>query len=136
MYDFKIITSLVIRDKKGKFLLGKRSIGEDVFPGLWSIPGGKVERSPRQLNILENNVQKEVMEEFGITVEVNRYVQSHNDGKDKIYIIFEGHIIKGKPMALEDTEEVKWFDFKDLTREMLCPEVYDILRKVKVYKGD
>lgn len=130
MYDFKIITSLVIVDKKGNFLLGKRSMKEDVFPGLWSIPGGKVEHGPAQRDVLENNVKKEVLEEFGVEVEVDKYVQSHSNGKDKIYAIFLGHIIKGTPKPLEDTDEIRWFKFEDLKKETLCPEVYDILKKI------
>lgn len=128
MYNFKIITSLVIQNLEGDFLLGKRSMDEDVFPGLWSIPGGKVEHGPLQRNILENNVKKEVLEEFGVEVEVDSYIQSHSDGNDKIYIIFFGHIVKGTPQPLEDTDKVEWFRFKDLREEALCPEVYDILK--------
>ena len=131
MYEFKVITSIVLVDNKGRFLLGKRSMTEDVFPGLWSIPGGKVEHGPEQMNVLENNAQKEVLEEFGVDVAVDAYVQSHSDGKGKIYAIFKGHIIKGEPQALEDTDEVRWFTFEELVPETLCPRVYDILKKVK-----
>lgn len=134
MYEFKIITSLVIIDKEGRFLLGKRSEDEDVFPGLWSIPGGKVEHGPMQKDVLENNLKKEVLEEFGVEVEIEDYIKSHSDGKDKIYVEFLGHIVKGIPKPLEDTEKVKWFKFKELKRNMLCPEVYDILKKVSQRK--
>lgn len=70
------------------------------------------------------------MEEFGVEVRIDSYVQSHSNGKDKIYIIFLGHITKGTPIPLEDTDEIKWWDFKDFKRKMLCPEVYDFLKKV------
>lgn len=131
MYNFKIITSIVIQDEKGRFLLGKRSMDEDVFPGLWSIPGGKVEHGPVQHDVLEKNVQKEVEEEMGVEVNVDSYVQSHSDGKGKIYIIFKGHITKGTPQALEDTEKVDWFTFEEVKEDTLCPEVYGILTKCK-----
>jgi len=130
MYEFKVITSLVIQDKKGRFLLGKRSMKEDVFPGLWSVPGGKVE-SPLPLHeVLEKNVKKEVVEEFGVEVEVLDYIESHSDGKGKIYVEFTGKIVKGKPRPLEDTDEIKWFKFEELEKDKLCPEVYNILKKV------
>ena len=135
MYEFKIITSLVITDADGKFLLGKRSMDEDVFPGLWSIPGGKVEHGPIQRDVFEKNVKKEVLEEFGVRVAVTDYVQSHSNGKDKVYVIFAGHITEGNPEPLEDTDEVRWFKFEELNEEDLCPEVYDVLNKVKELKS-
>ncbi|MFH1064179.1 MAG: NUDIX domain-containing protein [Candidatus Woesearchaeota archaeon] len=134
MYEFKIITSMVIQDKDGRFLLGKRSMDEDVFPGLWSIPGGKVEHGPEELDVLEKNVQKEVLEEFGIGVEVEKYVQSHSDGKGKIYIIFSGRMTEGIPTALEDTDKVEWFRLSDIDEKVLCPRVYEILKKADLNK--
>src|SRR4030042_730673 len=131
MYEFKIITSVIITDKRGRFLLGKRSMKEDVFPGLWSIPGGKVESPLIVQDVLEKNAKKEVMEEFGVEVEITGYAESHSDGKGKVYIIFFGKIIKGGPKPLEDTDEVRWFWFEDLEKEKLCPEVYDVLKKVR-----
>jgi ADP-ribose pyrophosphatase YjhB (NUDIX family) len=130
MYEFKIITSLVILDEQKRFLLGKRSMKEDVFPGLWSIPGGKVESPLPIHDVLEKNVKKEVLEEFGVEVEVTGYVQSHSNGENKVYVIFLGKIVKGKPRPLEDTDEVRWFRFEELEKNKLCPEVYDILKKV------
>lgn len=136
MYEFKIITSVVISDESGRFLLGKRSMKEDVFPGLWSIPGGKCELPLPMHDVLEINAKKEVMEEFGVEVEIDSYIESHSDGKNKIYVEFLGKITKGKPKPLEDTDEVRWFRFEELEKDKLCPEVYEILRKVtKRLKG-
>ena len=86
MYEFKIITSLVIVDKDNKILLGKRSEDEDVFPGLWSVPGGKVEHGPAMIDVLEDNIKKEMLEEIGVEVQIDEYIQSHSDGKGKISV--------------------------------------------------
>jgi len=130
MYEFKIITSLVIVNEEGSFLLGKRSMDEDVFPGLWSIPGGKVEHGPAIREVFEDNVEKEVLEEFGVKVVVESYIQSHSNGKGKVYVIFQGKITEGKSQPLEDTDEVAWFKLEDVDEKKLCPEVYDTLKKV------
>jgi 8-oxo-dGTP diphosphatase len=130
MYEFKIITSVVIMDEKKRFLLGKRSMREDVFPGLWSIPGGKVETPLPIRDVLEKNAKKEVMEELDVEIEITNYVQSHSNGENKVYVIFLGKIVKGKPRPREDTDEVRWFRFEELEKEKLCPEVYDVLKKV------
>lgn len=133
MFDLRVITSVVLVDEEGRFLLGKRSMDEDVFPGLWSVPGGKVEHGDGTPvhDVLEKNVQKEIKEEVGVDVEVDDYIQSHSDGKNKIYIIFKGHITDGTPEPLDETEEVRWFSFDELEPEKLCPEVYDFLKKVR-----
>ncbi|MFP4424406.1 MAG: NUDIX hydrolase [Candidatus Woesearchaeota archaeon] len=129
MYEVKVITSAVIENNK-KFLLGKRSMSEDVFPGLWSIPGGKVESPENKVGILEENCIREVEEEMGCTVRITGYVQSHGDGKNKVYIIFRGEVKKGEPKPLEDTEEVAWFSMEEIEgmKEQLCPRVYEILK--------
>ncbi len=134
MYEFKIITSAVIVNDKREFLLGKRSMDEDVFPGLWSIPGGKVEHGPAQREVLESNVKKEVLEEFGVEIEISSYIQSHSNGEGKIYIIFLGKLLNGTPKPLEDTDEVSWVKFENVKADTLCPEVYDILKKVNIMR--
>jgi len=70
------------------------------------------------------------LEEIGVEVEVLDYIESHSDGKGKIYVEFLGRIVKGRPRPLEDTDEVRWFKFEELKKDKLCPEVYDVLKKV------
>lgn len=131
MYEVKVITSVVV-EKDGKFLLGKRSMSEDVFPGIWSIPGGKVETPENKVGILEENCIREVEEEMGCTVRVTGYVQSHGDGKNKVYVIFRGELEQGEPKPLEDTDEVAWLSMGEIEnmKDHICPRVYDILRKM------
>jgi 8-oxo-dGTP diphosphatase len=126
-YEFKIITSMIIRDDRGRFLLGKRSMDEEVFPGLWSIPGGKVEHGPAMSGVLEDNVKKEVLEEFGCDVAVDSYFESHSDGKGKVYVVFLGHITNGVPQPLEDTDAVEWFTLTQVRDVELTPPVWDLL---------
>ena len=38
--------STIIFNKKDQVLLGKRSMSEDVYPGLWCVPGGKIDVEP------------------------------------------------------------------------------------------
>ena len=92
MSNFKIITSIVLINEEGEFLLGKRSMDEDVFPGLWSIPGGKVEIANMEIHILENNVKREVLEEFGIEV----YIGASGTVKDAINSFKQGILKKAE----------------------------------------
>ncbi|MEA3229309.1 MAG: NUDIX domain-containing protein [archaeon] len=78
------VTAIIIRD--GKFLIAKRSLDEKAFPGLWTVPGGKIEINDYKklpmdtgshwYNIFENALRREVREETGIEIENIRYLTS------------------------------------------------------------
>jgi len=67
-------------------LLVRRSLEEAAFPGLWTVPGGKLNRddyenSPKDTpdhwyNVLEKLLQREVEEEVGLKIKNIRYLLS------------------------------------------------------------
>lgn len=124
--------STIIFNNKGQVLLGKRSMDEDVYPGLWCIPGGKIDIEPCEDGIIEKNLKREVKEEMGIEIEPIFYLTSNclvNGDEAKLYLIFVSEHVSGSPMALDGTEEVRWFNFEELTPEMLTPRTYDNIHK-------
>lgn len=124
--------STIIFNHKGQVLLGKRSMDEDVYPGLWCIPGGKIDVEPCEDGIIENNLKREVKEEMGIEIEPIFYLTSNclvNGDEAKLYLIFVSEHVSGNPLALDGTEEVRWFNFEELTPEMLTPRTYDNIHK-------
>lgn len=126
---FKVIVSAVIINDSSQVLLGKRSDDEEVFPGLWGIPGGKVEASASQKNILEETLVREAKEEMGILIKPIRVLETdckiNENNKGKIYVIYLAELVSGEPKPLEDTTEVKWWDIADLKEEMLTPGTLD-----------
>ena len=119
--------STIIFNRQGQVLLGKRSMDEDVYPGLWGIPGGKIDVTEFENGIVEHNLYREVKEEMGITIKIVDYLSSNSleaEGQAKLYLIFISEYISGTPQALEDTVEVRWFDPKELTPAMLTPKTY------------
>lgn len=129
-----VIVSTVIFNEKKQVLLGKRSMSEDVYPGLWGIPGGKVEVEGCDDDIIEKNLKREVKEEMGIEISPLFFLASNclvNGDKTKLYLNFVSEYISGEPEALEDTEEVKWFEVGDLTEEMLTPKTYENILKAQ-----
>ena len=36
-----VITAIIVKD--GKYLITRRSLGKKRFPGMWTVPGGKLE---------------------------------------------------------------------------------------------
>lgn len=124
--------STIIFNNKGQVLLGKRSMNEDVYPGLWCIPGGKIDVEPCEDGIIENNLKREVKEEMGIEIEPIFYLTSNclvGGDEAKLYLIFVSEHVSGNPQGLNDTEEVRWFNFEELTPETLTPRTYDNIHK-------
>src|SRR3989344_4487038 len=78
------ITAIVNKD--GKYLITKRSMTKERFPGKWTVPGGHLEPEdymsyPKDTdecwyNVLEKALAREVMEEVGLEVENVRYLTS------------------------------------------------------------
>ena len=130
MRDFyKVIASCVITDSQNRVLLGKRSMSEEVFPGLWGIPGGKVEYDAISKQVLEDNLVREAREEMGIEIRPEKYLCSNfNKEGTKLYIIFTAKHVSGEPRALEDTEEVKWWNVDDIRSLDLTPNTLDNIK--------
>ena len=81
---YVVATAIIVKDSK--FLLLKRANHEKVFPGRWTVPGGKLERDDYEnkpkdsedawYHIGEKLVEREVMEEAGIKVKDVKYATS------------------------------------------------------------
>ena len=65
---------------------------------------------------------------MGIEIDPKFYLASNclvKDNESKLYLVFVSEHVSGKPLPLEDTEEVKWFNVIDLSPEMLTPKTYE-----------
>ncbi len=78
------VTGIIVKD--GKYLITKRSDKEKVFPGFWTVPGGRLERgdyinNPKDTgdawyNVLEKVLERELKEETGIIIKNSCYLLS------------------------------------------------------------
>lgn len=106
--------------KKGdKYLLARRGMNEVHMPGIWSIPGGKVDECGETVNILQDTLKREVLEEVGleITYEIDlvfNNIFKRSDGASVVGLTFLCHWKSGEAKPLEDTSEVKWFTLTEL----------------------
>jgi 8-oxo-dGTP pyrophosphatase MutT (NUDIX family) len=128
-----VVTGIVIKD--GKYLLAKRSLKEAAFPGLWTVPGGKLnrsdyEKSPKDTsdhwyNVLEKLLQREVQEEVGLKIKNIRYLLSltyiRSDNIPTLIISLFCDYASGKVKLCQDLIEYAWVDTKELKKYELVP---------------
>lgn len=86
--------------------------------GFWHLPGGRVEFGERA----DDTLARELEEELGITAQTCGH---HADlitedivigeGRHVICLRFSTYIIRGTPVALDGTEKVSWFSYKEMT---------------------
>lgn len=108
---------VMVRNEKGKFLLGLRTKNSRNEAGKWTFPGGCVEFG----ETLEQAVVRETREEYGIEVEPLRLLKviNHFPPAEKqhwVNPIFEARLVKGKPKTMEPNKisKVAWFSLTDL----------------------
>ena len=131
-FTFKIVLASVIFNKKGKVLLAKRSEDEEILPGYWGIPGGKMEVNDTEDDAIEKELKREVKEEVGIEIKSLVYIESHSYKNEKIHICFTSDLKSGEPLALDETEKVGWFNLAEAKKLKLTP--YTLERITRAYK--
>ena|SRR3989344_8971391 len=123
-----VVAVFAFVEKKGKILMAKRSKEDPQAPGVWSVPGGKVEEDLGH-NILLKTLKREVKEEVGIEIEDE--IEFISD--DGFYRVSGHHVVglvflckwkKGVAKPLEDQEEVRWFTKDELKTFKELPDYF------------
>lgn len=134
------ITAIIVKD--GKYLITRRSPHKRRFPGMWTVPGGKLETEdyinlPKDTtdywyNVLEKVLRREVREEVGLDITNITYVTSlatvHSDGNPSLVIScladYEAGDIILKP---DETDEFQWVSLEEAKSYDLIDGIYDEL---------
>ncbi|MEK7535645.1 MAG: NUDIX domain-containing protein [Patescibacteria group bacterium] len=116
-----VITAIV--EKDGKYLITRRSANKKRFPGMWTVPGGKLEVSdysggPKDTkdywyNVLEKTLAREVKEEVGLEIKDIDYLTSfatvHADGSPSIGISCLAKYVGGEvTLQTEEADAHAW----------------------------
>lgn len=135
-----VITAIVVKD--GKYLVTRRSPNKKRFPGMWTVPGGKLETSdyinlPKETenywyNVLEKTLRREVREEVGIEIENIEYVTSlatiHADGSPSLVISCMADYVSGDIKLQEgETDQFAWVSLDEAKNYNLIDGIYDEL---------
>lgn len=123
-----LVNRSFVINKNGELLLIKRTINERVGPGLWEIPGGKLDEGQDISHALE----REVFEETNLLVTPllrTGYFESeiiaNGPYKGMPYIVIVGisKVVAGTVKISEEHDEFCWVKFKDFNKYALRPEV-------------
>ncbi len=107
-YDPKVATAMILA-RDGKVLLVRR--GTEPGLGLWSLPGGYVDRG----EVVEEAAVREVWEETGLRTETARLVGVFSEkGSPVVLVVYAGEIVEGEPQARDEVMEVGFFAVGEL----------------------
>lgn len=133
-----VITAIVVKD--GKYLVTRRSATKPRFPGMWTVPGGKLEPSdytslPKDskeywYNVLEQVLRREVREEVGLEIGNVEYVTSlatvHADGAPSLVISCMADYVSGEVTLQEiETDRFAWVSLEEAKGYDLIDGIYD-----------
>ena len=101
--DPKVAVAAIIPMDSGIVLL-KRAIEPQL--GKWSFPSGYVDRGEK----LEKALEREVLEECGLVVDVGRLVGVYSDeGQAVVLIVYQADVVDGELMAGDETSDARVF---------------------------
>ena len=141
------ITAIIIKD--GKYLITRRSSNKKRFPGMWTVPGGRLEAKdylalPKDTefywyNVLERVLVREVMEEVGLTIKNVEYLTSlatvHQDGSPSIVISCIADYVDGEVvLQQEEADEYKWVSTEESKQYPLIDGIYEEFVQIDEWK--
>ncbi len=134
------ITAIIVKD--GKYLVTRRSATKKRFPGMWTVPGGKLETDdyvgmPKDTkhywyNVLERVLRREVREEVGLEIGNIEYVTSlatvHRDGNPSLVISCVADYVSGEVILKKDEADAfEWVTLEEAKTYELIDGIYDEL---------
>jgi 8-oxo-dGTP diphosphatase len=117
------VRAVVVRDNS--LLMVKRA--QEPARGLWSIPGGRLQRG----EYLTDAVRREVKEETGLDVEVGDLLGLFEVVGDPHYVILD-YVAStedgSEPSAGDDVSEVRWVPLNEIANLECTPRLVETLK--------
>lgn len=135
---YSVIVNSVIVNSEGKMLIAQRSPEEGHEGGKWSIPGGKIESTGEEHDVLLKNIKKEILEEVGIEifdeiVLVHDNTFTRSNGDNVLALVFLCKYKGGEAKPLEDTIDVRWIEKNEIDNYQFPPNVKEYVLKGFVF---
>lgn len=126
MKPFALSVKIIIKDDQGRLLLLKRSMDSKNNPGKWDFPGGKIDPG----ETFDQALQREVLEETGLSVKIERLVgstQSESPTHKIIYLMLEGSTESGLVELSGEHNDFLWAGLKELSNADLCEQFRPVI---------
>ena len=135
-----VVTAIIYQGDR--YFITRRAPSKKRFPGMWTVPGGKLETSDYTslkkdtehywYNVLENTLRREVREEAGIEIANIQYVTSlatiHPDGNPSLVISCMATYASGEVMLQpEECDQYAWVTLEEAKQYQLIDGIYDEL---------
>ncbi|MBI4973962.1 NUDIX domain-containing protein [Candidatus Roizmanbacteria bacterium] len=122
-YPIVLAVAAFIRDAKGRILIIKKSLNEQIDPGLWTVPGGKVMPEEPIVSALK----REVNEEVGLLIDTFSWIgEDVFTSNDRFFHAqhFLCEKVKITPIKLEkNLTEYKWVLKNEVERFQFPPKI-------------
>lgn len=118
--------------KANKFLIAKRSTGDQKMLGKWEFPGGKVEEGEEEKHAIE----REIKEEFGLDIKAIKFITNNVCEYPSRTIdlrLYECKYIKGE-FNLHDHSEYRFVSEDEILNYDLCPADVPLAKSIKELK--
>lgn len=123
----KVVAALI--EKEGKYLIARRSTGDENVLGKWEFPGGKVQENETEKHAIE----REIKEEFEMNIEAIKFVINNVCEYPKKTIdlrLYECRYLSGE-FHLHDHSEYKFVGKDEIVNYDLCPADIPLAEYVK-----
>ena len=126
----KVVAALI--EKDGKYLIARRSTGDENVLGKWEFPGGKVQDGETE----ERAIEREIKEEFEMDIKALRFLTKNVCEYPKKTVdlrLYECKFLAGK-FYLHDHSEYQFVSKDEITKYDLCPADIPLAEYVKELK--
>lgn len=111
----KVTAALIKRDDK--YLIARKRVGN--LAGMWEFPGGKLEEGES----LEECLKREIYEELGIEVQVDKYLTTSEYSYPDFSIELIGYLadyVSGE-IKLTDHDRIEWVGPEEMVNYSFAP---------------
>ena len=121
----EVVAAVIQREDK--YFVARRKAGKHL-EGFWEFPGGKIEEGESP----ETSLQRELQEEFGVTVEVGTFLGENTHDYGSAIIRLKAYRVLSSEELKEsvDHDMIKWCTLDQLKRLQLAPADVPLLEHI------
>lgn len=140
----RIVTTVIIYNSEGKFLVVKRAPHKKVHPNKWSVPGGGLTiddyinlptpYAGQWYSSVEKGMQREIKEEVAVAIGEPKYLLNitfiRPDKVPVLVLSYYAPYISGDVKLDEDAVEFRWVTLEEAKQLDFIEGIYDELEMV------